>query len=769
MKNRNGLLRIGIHALLCGLSFGSGLGMMRSGHASSGFVAHHGMSSSQLSQRLVQYEDSWRPSKLDAAITSSGSTSFSAIWSPFNSNDPAQNRRTEVGLSRNDFETIAITYRDQGFKPVSVCGYNPGNGSEPAFAAVWHHDPGVVHALRSHMTTTEYQTWFSHFAGLGYSLLDVEGYLLNGEVRFVAIWHQDGAGFSGRHGMSRHQFDWEVAPSPLQPESVGAFEVPGFGARFTKVWRSTPDVVRFSWGHMSSSEYQDLFTLKAGQGYCLFDIAAYPDEEGVLRYLSIWEAPDSDILKLGLPIGGVPNRDWVLVNYQDHDATSGMTDHTGGSWLYDNHNGTDLTLRNFEQMDQGVPVLASADGVVVETIDGNFDRNVCGVPGGSCIGSGNMVIIEHDNGQRTWYTHLRQNSIVVSVNDAVTRGQKIGEVGSSGSSSDAHLHFAVLNPPYRRQVQDGDLVDPFEGDFGNSEYLWMARWPYQENTLTILDAGTTDSAPSRLEYTERPAVVSEFIGPFDGSELVWFWLQWAGTVSSPDEFTVKLLPPAPGSPPHYEFSFTVGSSTRYGWSRFQWPVRDLANTQEGDWNWIIEQDGVVVRSSGFSVLDPISGNVNLGGAGTRQAVLRINGDDGGLDRTVTTATGQSLSVSLALSSSGPFANARYALWVWPGDLSNVQGHILTAAGAQIGTFARPTPFQPIGPQPLFCLRSTGMPGLVCRDTNEMPSPSRAPFSLTRAGGIGNPVKLTFQGLLEDQGSASGLDFSVTNAIVLCVE
>lgn len=58
-------------------------------------------------------------------------------------------------------------------------------------------------------------------------------------------------------------------------------------------------------------------------------------------------------------------------------------------------------------------------------------------------GYGNTVVVDHGDGMWTWYAHIRNNGIVVSEGDFVTRGQKIAEVGSTGDSTGNHLHFEV--------------------------------------------------------------------------------------------------------------------------------------------------------------------------------------------------------------------------------------------------------------------------------------------------------------------------------------
>lgn len=93
----------------------------------------------------------------------------------------------------------------------------------------------------------------------------------------------------------------------------------------------------------------------------------------------------------------------------------------------------------------GKDILAPADGVVVDVIDGVRDNP----PGARNIYSllGNAVVIQHQANEYSVLAYLKQNSIRVRVGQQVTRGQVIAQCGNSGNSVEPSLHFHVQDSP----------------------------------------------------------------------------------------------------------------------------------------------------------------------------------------------------------------------------------------------------------------------------------------------------------------------------------
>ena len=61
--------------------------------------------------------------------------------------------------------------------------------------------------------------------------------------------------------------------------------------------------------------------------------------------------------------------------------------------------------------------------------------------------AGNYVMIDHGKNEYSLYAHLQTGSVRVHIGDQVKAGDVIGKLGSSGNSTEPHLHFHVCDKP----------------------------------------------------------------------------------------------------------------------------------------------------------------------------------------------------------------------------------------------------------------------------------------------------------------------------------
>lgn len=312
--------------------------------------------------------------------------------------------------------------------------------------------------------------------------------------------------------------------------------------------------------------------------------------------------------EFGATLAGVLGEDFYLVNYVDQGPSGIVTDWACGRKSYDGHRGVDLTLRSFEQMDEGVPVLAPAPGRVIDASDDAYDRNKSWDNGG---GFANYVVIEHPNGLRTYYGHLRRNSITVEIGDPVLRGDTIALVGSAGTSDHPHLHF---------QVQDtARVLDPYAGGCSTALSLWTAQEPYQD-AFAFIDGGVT-TVPMSLDVAKDPPPRADSVSTSRQRLSVWIHL---ANVSDGSRTTYRFIAPD-GSEAASRFWIQRGSYSMSWW----WITQDIQGilTDPGEWtvevsnnasSEILTRTFVLVEGAPpVSDRDPRTPGYRFGGGGMR--------------------------------------------------------------------------------------------------------------------------------------------------------
>jgi len=185
------------------------------------------------------------------------------------------------------------------------------------------------------------------------------------------------------------------------------------------------------------------------------DIDLWLDNQGMVTGLQCvshrltWPVPKRNHTKLELPFKGtwfvVWGGDTKSLNIHHHDVSNQRFafDFVGADAKGKTRRGR--AVANEDHLAFGREILAPADGVVTDVIDGVRDNRPGSMNTYSALG--NAVFIRHSEDEVSVLAHLKLNSVRVKVGEQVKAGQVIGLCGNSGNSSEPHLHYHLQNTP----------------------------------------------------------------------------------------------------------------------------------------------------------------------------------------------------------------------------------------------------------------------------------------------------------------------------------
>ena len=177
------------------------------------------------------------------------------------------------------------------------------------------------------------------------------------------------------------------------------------------------------------TEYILNITVSSKSVDALADLYRFTQDQRDILHQLLSEEMRPSLLAL---CGGIAVADgelcWPLPGHTYISCHFGEVDAFGNA----GHRGTDIPAP------EGTPILAAHSGTVL--VSGWNDSY------------GNQVLLDNGAGLSTRYAHMTQTA--VTAGEAVTAGQVIGYVGSTGDSTGNHLHFEVM--------QDGVRVNPMD-------------------------------------------------------------------------------------------------------------------------------------------------------------------------------------------------------------------------------------------------------------------------------------------------------------------
>ena len=166
------------------------------------------------------------------------------------------------------------------------------------------------------------------------------------------------------------------------------------------------------------------------------------------------------------------------------------------------HLGEDWNGEGGGDTDLGDPVFSTAHGIVVFAQDYH-------------LGWGNVVIVRHawlENEKINYcdslYGHL--NEILTHVGDTVSRGQKIGTIGTNHGMYSAHLHFEL-----RKNI----AVGMFRSSFPRDLSVYFVPSQFVSTHRTLVGGGRIVAVPVNTFPAEAPPVLA---GPREDTPMVTF-------------------------------------------------------------------------------------------------------------------------------------------------------------------------------------------------------------------------------------------------------
>jgi LysM repeat protein len=154
----------------------------------------------------------------------------------------------------------------------------------------------------------------------------------------------------------------------------------------------------------------------------------------------------------------------------------------------------------------GIDIAAPEGTVVVTIADGTVSRSYYSDT------YGNVVFVDHENGLETVYAHLHER--MVEEGQALTEGEKIGTVGTTGRSSGNHLHFEVHKGKWN--VEKSESIDPFLVLSKEPEYMFASLGddsPYgedwkQREIVSVMSPNQLEESDARLDSANKPVEVT---------------------------------------------------------------------------------------------------------------------------------------------------------------------------------------------------------------------------------------------------------------------
>ena len=223
----------------------------------------------------------------------------------------------------------------------------------------------------------------------------------------------------------------------------------------------------------------------------------YSPEKNLYNYDSYFKRFGSNkyLIKIGLPFFG----QWKV--WQGHNGKHTHKGEWKDAWDFVIVDKDQNTYKNegYSLQDYycyNAPVVAPADGIVINIIDGIEDNE----PGeiNMVQNWGNTIIIKHSDYLYSQISHLKQNSFKVEIGSFLKKGEQIASLGNSGRSPQPHLHFQLQSTPHvGSKTLEYPLSYYITHKDGQDEFLAF-KYPKEEERISDIKINKTINKAFKL-------------------------------------------------------------------------------------------------------------------------------------------------------------------------------------------------------------------------------------------------------------------------------
>jgi|SRR5579883_412419 len=214
---------------------------------------------------------------------------FAAVWEK---HQDWPDRKAQHNLTTKQYADTTAELKEKGYRPVDVCGYEM-NG-EARFVAIWEKEPKDAPAreARHDLTSNDFRKLYTELTNKGYRPLRINGYTIGQKTRYATIWEKELKGAPLWHmrrdltpGQYQQVFDEQVEKQFRLVHVVG-YTIDG-EERFAGIWEKSTGPVWYAHHALDANEYEKSNANLNKQGYRQVQISGY-SVGGKLRYAGLW-------------------------------------------------------------------------------------------------------------------------------------------------------------------------------------------------------------------------------------------------------------------------------------------------------------------------------------------------------------------------------------------------------------------------------------------------------------------------------------------------